>query len=86
MREGVFLTEFKKPPIDHALPNTPIYDMIRFWGRKPHNLVNKYIDCYTEDNEIVFDPFAGCGVVATESLRLRRRVIYNDLNKFCRFI
>jgi len=76
----------KKPPIDHALPNTPIYDMIRFWGRKPHNLVNKYIDCYTEDNEIVFDPFAGCGVVATESLRLRRRVIYNDLNKFCRFI
>ena len=78
--------EFKKPPIDHALPNTPIYDMIRFWGRKPHNLVNKYIDCYTEKGEIVFDPFAGCGVVATESLKLERRVIYNDLNKFCRFI
>lgn len=85
MRE-VFFMEFKKPPIDHALPNTPIYNMIRFWGRKPHNLVNKYIDCYTEDNEIVFDPFAGCGVVATESLKLKRRAIYNDLNKFCRFI
>ena len=86
MSKGGNFIEFKKPPIDHALPNTPIYDMIRFWGRKPHNLVNKYIDCYTEDNEIVFDPFAGCGVVATESLKLKRRVIYNDLNKFCRFI
>jgi len=78
--------QLKKPPIDHALPNTPIYNMIRFWGRKPHNLVRKYIECYAEEGEVVLDPFGGCGVVAVEALKSRRRTIYNDLNAYCRFI
>lgn len=78
--------QLKKPPIDHALPNTPIYNMIRFWGRKPYNLVRRYIEHYTTEGDVVLDPFAGCGVVATEGLKARRRVIYNDLNAYCRFI
>ena len=67
--------QLKKPPIDHALPNTPIYNMIRFWGRKPPNLVRKYIEHYTEEGEVVLDLFAGCGVVPVEALRPRRRAI-----------
>lgn len=78
--------QLKKPPIDHALPNTPIYNMIRFWGRKPYNLVRRYIEHYTKEGDVVLDPFAGCGVVAIEALKARRRVIYNDLNAYCRFI
>lgn len=77
---------FKMPPLCHALPNTPIYNMIRFWGRKPHNIVRDYIETYTEKGDVVLDPFAGSGVVAIEALKSMRKVIYNDLNLYCRFI
>jgi len=60
--------------------------MIRFWGRKPHNIVSKYIEHYTDEGEIVLDPFAGCGVSVIEAARLGRKGIYNDLNKLCHFI
>jgi len=76
----------KKPPVGYALRNTPLYDMIRFWGRKPWNLVRAYIENYTKPGEVVLDPFAGCGVVIIESLKTRRKAIYNDLNKYCKFI
>ncbi|MCD6482672.1 MAG: DNA adenine methylase, partial [Candidatus Aenigmarchaeota archaeon] len=76
----------KKPPVGHALPNTPIYDMIRFWGRKPWNLVRAYIENYTKVGDVVLDPFGGCGVVAIESLKINRKAIYNDLNKYSKFI
>lgn len=76
----------KMPPTSHALPNTPIYNMVRFWGRKPHNIVRDYIENYTEKGDVVLDPFAGCGVVAIEALKSMRKAIYNDLNSYCRFI
>jgi len=79
-------SSLKKPPVERALKNTPTYNMIRFWGRKPWNLVRAYIESYTKPHGIVLDPFAGCGVVAIESLKTKRRVIYNDLNRYCRFI
>lgn len=70
------------PKASVALPNTNIYDMIRFWGRKPWNIVRKYIEHYTNAGHVVFDPFGGCGVVAVEALKAERRAIYNDLNSF----
>jgi hypothetical protein len=69
-----------------ALPNTAIYNMIRFWGRKPWNIVRKHIEHYTKEGGIVFDPFAGCGVATIEALKTCRRSIYNDLNKFLCFL
>jgi hypothetical protein len=80
------LVTLKKPPVGCALPNTPLYDMIRFWGRKPYNLVSNYIKHYTEPDEIVLDPFSGCGVVSVESLKLKRKAIYNDINKLFKLI
>jgi adenine-specific DNA methylase len=84
--ESMSTDQLKKPPIGHAERNTPIYDMIRYWGRKPHNLVKLYVEHYTKANDVVLDPFSGCGVVAIESLRSRRKAIYNDLNLYSRFI
>jgi len=69
-----------------AFPNTAIYNMIRFWGRKPWNIVRKHVEHYTKEGEIVFDPFAGCGVATIEALKTGRRSIYNDLNRFLRFL
>lgn len=86
MPEKVNKQVLKKPPVQHASKNTSIYNMIRFWGRKPWNLVRAYIENYTEEGEIVLDPFAGCGVVAFESLKIKRRTVYNDLNKYFTFI
>lgn len=63
------------PPEAH----TPMYNWHKFWSRKTWNVVGEFIKTYTKEGEIVFDPFAGSGVVAMEALRNKRRVIICDL-------
>ncbi len=41
--------------------------------------MGEYIKTYSKEGEIVFDPFAGSGVVAMEALKIKRRVIVCDL-------
>jgi 16S rRNA G966 N2-methylase RsmD len=41
--------------------------------------VGEHIKAYTREHEIVFDPFAGSGVVAIEAARNKRRAIVCDL-------
>ena len=76
-QRGVFL---KPPAPESPQRNTAIYNAIRWWGRKPWSIVRKYIQNYSKENDTVFDPFAGCGVALIESLKTRRRAIFNDLN------
>lgn len=66
------------PPED----NTPAYNMIRQFGRKNWNVVKKYIEIFSKEGNIIYDPFGGCGVLAYEGLKIDRKVIYNDLNPF----
>jgi|GEM_PF-2462308 16S rRNA G966 N2-methylase RsmD len=75
-------------PPEHAVSsaNTAMYNMVRFWGRKPQNLVKSYIEQYTDEGDTVLDPFSGSGVTALEALRANRRGIYNDLNPLFRHI
>ena len=63
------------PPLAH----TSMYNWHKFWSRKTWNVVSEFIKTYTKEGEIVFDPFAGSGVVAMEALKNRRRVIICDL-------
>jgi 16S rRNA G966 N2-methylase RsmD/DNA-directed RNA polymerase subunit RPC12/RpoP len=63
------------PPIAH----TPMYNWHKFWSRKTWNVVGEFIRAYSKEGEIVFDPFAGSGVVAIEALKIGRRVIICDL-------
>ena len=56
------------------------YLLHKYWGRKPHNIVNEYIRKYTKEGNIVFDPFMGSGVTIIESLKLNRKAIGVDLN------
>jgi 16S rRNA G966 N2-methylase RsmD len=63
------------PPQAH----TPMYNWHKFWSRKTWNVVAEFIKTYSKPREVVFDPFAGSGVVAMEALRNNRRVIICDL-------
>ena len=51
--------------------HTPMYNWHKFWSRKTWNVVAKFIKTYCPEEGVVFDPFAGSGVVAMEALRLR---------------
>jgi 16S rRNA G966 N2-methylase RsmD len=63
------------PPEAH----TPMYNWHKFWSRKTWNVVGDFIKAYSKEGEIVFDPFAGSGVVAMEALKNKRKVIICDL-------
>ena len=52
----------------------------KYWSRKTWNVVGEHIKAYTREHEVVFDPFAGSGVVAIEAARNKRRAIVCDLN------
>jgi hypothetical protein len=43
-------------------------------------LPNYFINKYTKENDIVYDPFGGRGTTAVEAALLGRRVIQNDIN------
>lgn len=63
-----------------------MHAMHKYWAKKPHNVINAFIDNFTDENEIVLDPFAGCGVTACEALKLKRKAIAIDLNPMATFI
>ncbi|MFB3896404.1 MAG: DNA methyltransferase, partial [bacterium] len=35
--------------------------MHKYWARKPHNVVSRYIEYYTNEGDTVLDPFMGSG-------------------------
>ncbi|MEA2237390.1 MAG: hypothetical protein QOC81_2114 [Thermoanaerobaculia bacterium] len=57
-----------------------MYVWHKYWSRKTWNVVGEFIRCYTDPGEVVFDPFAGSGVVAIEAIRSGRRAIVCDFN------
>jgi DNA modification methylase len=61
-------------------PLTAMYVWHKYWSRKTWNVVGEHIRNYTKPGQIVFDPFAGSGVVAIEAARNKRRAIVCDLN------
>src|ERR1035437_2958040 len=64
------------PPEAH----TAMYNFHKYWSRKTWNVVGKFIETYSKENDIVFDPFGGSGVSALEALKIGRRVIISDLS------
>ncbi len=63
-----------------------IYAMHKYWAKKPFNVISEYINHFTKEGDVVFDPFCGSGVVITESLMNNRKAIANDLNPVSTFI
>lgn len=66
--------------------HTPMYLMHKYWARKPHNVVAEYIKHYSQEGDIVLDPFVGSGVTVIEALRLGRKAVGIDLDPISMFI
>ncbi|MFL2074866.1 DNA methyltransferase [Leuconostoc mesenteroides] len=62
------------------------YLMHKYWGRKPHNVIADYIKNYTEENDVVLDPFMGSGIVPIEAIKANRKGIGVDINPMSKFI
>lgn len=63
-----------------------MYTAMKYWGKKPHNIWNAYIQAYTPDNGIILDPFAGSAVSAFEAVKAGKKAIAFDLNPLTSFI
>jgi hypothetical protein len=57
-----------------------------YFTKRAWNVVQKYIETFTEPGELVLDPFGGSGVTAVEALVLRRRAIHSDISPLANFI
>src|SRR2546427_1142116 len=62
------------------------YGVHPYFTRRPANVVRSYIERYSQEGDLVLDPFGGTGVTAIEAFLLGRRAIQNDLNPFANFI
>ncbi|MHA1616212.1 MAG: DNA methyltransferase [Candidatus Njordarchaeales archaeon] len=60
--------------------------LVRYWGRKPPSMVSRYIKEFTNEGELVLDPFGGSGNIVRTALALGRRAIYVDLNPFAKLV
>lgn len=56
--------------------------MHKYWGKKPHNVISKLIEMYTEKGDVVLDPFMGSGIAIVEALASNRNAVGVDLNPF----
>jgi DNA modification methylase len=78
-------------PILEAIPaarqeDARHYGVHPYFTRRPANVVRDYIKRYSEEDDVVLDPFGGTGVTAIEAFLLGRSAIQNDLNPFANFI
>lgn len=60
--------------------------LIRYWGRKPTKLAQKYILKHTSPEDIILDSFGGSGIFVRTALELGRKAIYVDLNPFAKLV
>ncbi len=69
-------------PKKHALR----YNIHRYFTRRPYNVINTYIQHFTNKGDIVLDPFIGSGVTSVEALCLGRKTIAFDIEPLSTFI
>ncbi|PIS23395.1 hypothetical protein COT49_00285 [candidate division WWE3 bacterium CG08_land_8_20_14_0_20_40_13] len=75
--------------INHALVAKTykgMYQLHKYWARKPANVVADYIKAYSKEGDIVLDPFVGSGTTAIEAIKNQRKAVAFDLNPVAVFI
>ncbi|EOQ96806.1 methyltransferase domain protein [Leptospira wolbachii serovar Codice str. CDC] len=59
-----------------------IFSFHKYWGKKPTESLAYFIQNYTDETDIVLDPFLGSGLISRECLLRNRRFIGVDINPF----
>jgi len=62
------------------------YGVHPYFTRRSANVIQAYLKCFSEEADVVLDPFGGSGVTAIEAFLLGRVGIQNDLNPFANFL
>ena len=63
-----------------AETHSPEYLLHKYWARKPHNILSYFINKYTDEGDLVIDPFCGSGVCLREAQKLNRNAYGIDVN------
>lgn len=58
----------------------PMHALCSYLGAFPPSLANYFIRYFTDENNLIFDPFSGRGTTLLESRILNRNVVVSDLN------
>lgn len=85
----IILENIKKEIINtSATNNNDIYKSNLYWSQKPYNICDILIKNFSDDGEVIFDPFMGSGVTIIQSLQkdINRKVIGVDINEVPIFI
>jgi len=59
-----------------------IYSFHKYWGKKPTESIAYFVEQFTNESDIVLDPFLGSGFISRECLTRDRRFIGIDVNPF----
>lgn len=76
----------KPPRIDNYSRRDKISNLHIYWSKKPYELIQKYIQAFSKENDVIFDPFCGSGTTAVAALSSGRKFIGGDLSKAATFI
>ncbi|MDV3856456.1 restriction endonuclease [Elizabethkingia anophelis] len=60
--------------------NDPLHSLCSYLGAFPPSLANYFINYFTDEGDLVFDPFSGRGTTMLEARILNREAIASDLN------
>ena len=63
-----------------AQTHTSEYLLHKYWARKPHNVLNKFIAEFVKRKGVVADPFCGSGVFLREASKLGHKAYGFDVN------
>jgi DNA modification methylase/DNA-directed RNA polymerase subunit RPC12/RpoP len=64
----------------------PVYMAHTYHTKVPHKAIEKFIEHYTEENDIIFDGFCGSGMTGVATQNLNRNIILSDLAPAATFI
>jgi len=86
MNEEIYRETYIEVPVKPATYYSGMYGMHKYWGKKPYNIVDFFIEMLSEPGDVVLDPFCGSGVIPIEVAILGRRAIGLDLSPVAVFI
>ena len=86
LRRKQYLDEMDGSQID-SVWNIPIInsqstERLSYPTQKPENLIERFINVFTNENDLVADFFCGSGTMASVAEKLNRKWICSDLGKF----